>query len=157
MLRTFVVVLVSSVVAACGGDDGTIPEMPVFGPDYTATYQEVRNCRFSLDHDLGYIRVLAAPDAVTTYTTRTGTFTTGAILLKEEYDGDDTSCAGPILTFSVMQKLDDETSPDTLDWTWQKVDKTASKVVTEDRKRCLSCHRDCGVPPEGYLNTCAVP
>jgi len=149
--------LAALVVVTFGcGDDGK-GEPPLFPADYTATYQEVRNCRFSLDHDLLHIRVLAAPDALTPYVDRAAPFPTGAIVLKEQYGQDDTTCAGPLVNFTVMEKLDVASSPATLDWSWQKVgaDRHTLKV---DIKSCTSCHSDCGKPANnGYDGTCTVP
>jgi hypothetical protein len=155
-------VLVAHVLFACGsgggsGSDSNIDAPPVFPADYAATYQQVRNCRFSLEHDLLYIRVLASPDALTPYNGRTAPFPTGAIALKEQYGENDTTCAGPIVSFTVMQKLDTGSSPATLDWRWQKVTADHRTVVEMDSQRCISCHRDCGKPPDGYSGTCTVP
>lgn len=154
---TFVVGPLAALAVACG-DDAVAPDAgppPVFPEDYAATYQEVRNCRFGLDHDLMRIRIVASPEAMAPYTTRTGEFPTGAILLKEEYDGGDIDCTGPITRFSAMQKLDADTSPETLDWTWQRVN-DERRDVTEDVKRCVQCHTDCGQPPVGYGWTCSM-
>ena len=39
---------------------------------------------------------------------------------------------------------------------WQTV--TADRVVEAvDEPRCISCHTGCGVPPDGYGWTCAIP
>jgi len=136
---------------ACGTD-----EPPVFPTTYASSYTEVRGCRHSLEHDLVNIRVLAAPDALTPYTDRATPFPAGAVVLKEQYADDDTACAGPIDTFTVMQKLAAGSSPSTLDWEWQKVDNKRN-VVDIDRTRCVRCHTTCGVPPDGYDGTCTVP
>ena len=154
--RTFVVGLLLSVAVACSSDDAQPTEDPVFPADYAATYQEVRNCRFSLDHDLQQIRVIAAPDALATYTSRSVEFPVGATLLKELYDGGDMDCTGPIIGFAVMQKAEPGSMPETNDWTWQHVT-PERKVATEDVQRCVSCHTDCGEPPVGYGGTCAMP
>jgi hypothetical protein len=159
MRLTFVVVALSVLAVACSDDANTpdaTTEVPVFPADYAATFQEVRNCRNSIDHDLMRIRVLASPDAVASYTNRNAEFPVGAIFLKEEYDGGDTDCSGPITRFSVAQKLEAGAAPELFDFTWQRVD-TERRVVTEDVKRCWNCHSMCGQPPEGYLGTCAVP
>lgn len=140
---------------ACG-DDGDNGDPPLFAVDYATAYEEVRNCRFSLDHDLQRIRILAAPDAVTPYRNRAAPFPTGAIVLKVEYADDDTSCAGPIAGFTVMQKLDTGSSSATLDWQWQKVD-GKQRVMVADPMRCAQCHTSCGKPPEGFDGTCATP
>ncbi len=138
------------------GTDSVAEDPPVFREDYAATYQEVRNCRWSLEHDLVRIRVLASPDAVTPYTGRGVPFPTGAIIIKEQYDEDDTSCSGPIVDYTVMQKLAEGSSPETLGWTWQKVDADHTTIKT-DLERCTRCHTSCGVAPDGYDGTCALP
>jgi Cytochrome P460 len=142
-------------LAGCGTDSAS-QDPPLYPEDYAATYQEVRDCRFSLDHDLTRMRVLASPEALASYTDRTAPFPTGAIVLKEQFEGDDTACSGPIITVTVMQRLDTGSSPDTLDWTWQQVD-SKGDVETVDIKRCTSCHTGCGSAPEGFDGTCAMP
>ena len=78
------------------------------------------------------------------------------VVLKAEYDFGDLTCEGPIKQWTVMQKLAPESSPDTLDWSWQQVD-ADRVVVDEDPPRCIGCHTGCGVAPDGYDGTCAVP
>lgn len=130
----------------------------MFPADYAATYQQVRNCRLSIEHDMVRIRVLASPDALGPYNTRTAPFPTGAVVLKEEYDTNDTACAGPIVSYTVMQKLDAGTSPSTIGWTWQEVDaRFRVKQDSEEIARCIGCHTDCGKPPDGYDGTCTLP
>ena len=141
-------------VAGCGEDDGGEP--PVFAADYAKTYQEVRNCRRSFEHDVVRVRVLAAPEALAPYTTRNQPFPTGAIVLKEEYDEGDDACAGPIVKFTVMQKLDAGSSPVTLDWRWQEVN-ADRETVAMDVTGCTRCHSECEQPPDGFDGTCAMP
>ncbi len=144
------------VVALVGcGDDGADP-VAVFPADYLATYQEVRDCRGSADHDLGRIRVLADPAARGPYLARDAAFPVGAVLLKVEYDFADTTCVGPITQWTVMQRIADGGDPLQLGWHWQRVD-LERRVVSENEPRCLGCHAECGVAPDGYLGTCAVP
>jgi hypothetical protein len=138
--------------AACGDE----PLEPIFPADYRATYVEVRDCRGSGDHDLSPIRVLADPAAMPAYVNRDRPFPVGATLVKEEFEFDDVACEGAIVRWSVMVKLEDQSSPDTLDWRWQRVDGDGT-VRTQDEPRCIGCHIDCGVPPDGYGGTCAVP
>ena len=141
----------ASTLAACGGDDA----LPVFPADYAASYQEVRACRSSTDHDLHRIRVLADPAALGPYRARDVDFPVGATVLKAEYDFGDTTCSGPVVTWTVMQRA--ATGPAIqLGWRWQKVDGDRT-VVTENEGRCLGCHAECGVPPDGYLGTCTEP
>jgi hypothetical protein len=143
------------VLTACGNDSAP-SEPPLFPVDYLATYQEVRNCRFSLEHDLLYVRVLASPEAVTPYTGRMAPFPTGAIVVKEEYGENDTTCAGPITFFTAMEKLDVGSSPATLDWHWQKVDANR-RTISSDATSCIHCHSNCAQPPDGYDSTCEMP
>lgn len=137
------------VAAACGDDGGT----PVFPADYTTTYTEVRNCRSSSDHDLHRIRVLADPAALDPYRLRTSAFPVGSVVLKAEYDFADTSCAGPIIMWTAMQK---QATPEDLGWVWQRV-KADRSVETENDRLCIQCHTDCGVAPDGYDGTCTMP
>jgi len=147
--------VLAALAAGCSGDDGGGGTPPLFPTDYAASYQEVRNCRASIEHGAVRIRVLAAPDALTPYTGRTAPFPTGAIVLKEEYDDSDLDCTGPKVNYTVMQKLDVGSSAETLDWTWQEVGPDL-KDREADIRRCYQCHTDCNAP-EGYDHTCTVP
>jgi hypothetical protein len=148
------------VVLACscgGGDpapDASPP--PAFPADYQSSYVQVRPCRPSTDHDLNNVKVFADPGSANTYMMRDQPFPTGAVLLKEEYSLSDTSCTGPIFQWTVMVKLPDGSSTTTLDWHWQKVDEN-HQTLTDDDPRCYSCHRTCGVAPQGYAGTCSPP
>jgi hypothetical protein len=144
-------------LVACGGDDGGGGgDPPLFPADYGETYQQVRNCRPSVEHGPIRVRVLADPGALGPYNTRTAPFPVGAVLLKEEYQERDLDCSKAIVQYTVMQKLAAGSAPATLDWSWQTVDAKHHAVV-EDIKRCTNCHTDCGKPPEGYDGTCTVP
>jgi hypothetical protein len=83
-------------------------------------------------------------------------FPTGSVVLKEEFDFGDTGCTGEPVQWTVMEQLPTGSAPDTLDWRWQKVT-TARAVKTEDDQRCIGCHEACGIAPDGYLGTCAIP
>ena len=136
-------------LAACG-EDAT----PLFPADYAATFVEVRDCRPSGDHDLRMIRIVADPEAAMRYRLRDADFAPGALIVKEEFDfGED--CTGAPLQWTVMARAPDAEAP-RLGWRWQRVDGDRS-VVSEDEPRCFGCHADCGVAPDGYLGTCAVP
>ena len=143
--------LLAGLLAACGDE----AEPALFPEDYAATYQEVRDCRFSLEHDLTRMRVLAAPDAMAMYQARTAPFPAGAVVIKPQYNSTDMTCS-EILYFTVMQKLEPGSSPDTLDWAWQKVGPDMKPMET-DVQRCIACHTGCGKPPEGHDGTCAAP
>jgi hypothetical protein len=126
---------------------------PLFPESYRESYQEVRDCRRSADHDLEYIRVLASPEARAAYVERAQPFPIGAIILKEQYaDSFCTDLAG----FSVMKKREEGYAPTGGDWFWQRLEANM-KVTSEGRiTRCASCHKACTTAP-GYEWTCAVP
>lgn len=151
-LRSHIVLGLIILLASCGGDD----ESPLFSSSYLETYVEVRNCRPSGDHDLNNIRILADPAALGPYNNRDQNFPLGSIVLKEEFEFDDSDCSGPVKQWTVMQRLADGDSPEALDWEWQKVD-ADSKVVSMDPLGCARCHSGCGSLPEGFDGTCAVP
>ncbi len=144
--------------AACGGgdDDGADAGVALFPADYASTYVEVRDCRRSGDHQLNFVRVLADPAAAGPYLDRQDPFPEGAVVLKEERDPADESCAEAITRWTVMVKLAEGTSTETLDWRWQDLDADRN-VVGEDVPLCYGCHSSCGVAPDGYDGTCAVP
>jgi len=148
------------VIVACpgggGDDDGDEGAAPHFPADYADDYVEVRDCRGSGDHDLNNIRILAGPGAIAPYQGRLTPFPVDAVVLKEEYDFGDTSCAGPIKQWTVMRRLPAGSALATLDWSWQRVD-AKRRVVDEDAPRCIGCHQGCGVAPDGYEWTCALP
>lgn len=147
--------MLAALAIGAGCSDDT-PREPVFPADYAATYMEVRDCRQSGDHDLNMVRVVADPAAIATYMDRAGPFPEGAIVIKEEYEFGDMTCAGSIRQWTVMQKLSPGADPDLLDWYWERVD-SERRVVEANPTRCASCHRGCGIPPDGHDGTCTVP
>jgi hypothetical protein len=141
---------------ACACDDDDPGVAPDFPADYAASYVQVRSCRASSDHDLNQVVVVADQVAAQAYVMRDRPFATGAIVIKEEREPTDSTCSGPIQQWTVMTQLPAGSSPQTLDWHWQRVDRNR-KVVTDDEPRCYGCHTLCGVPPDGYAGTCEVP
>lgn len=137
------------------GDTGSSAE-PAFPAGYAASYTEVRNCRGSGDHDLNNIRILVDPSGLEAYQGRAVPFPAGAVVLKEEYDFGDVGCTGELVQWTVMTKLPAGSGSETLGWAWQTVD-ADRKVVDEDEPRCIGCHTSCGVAPDGYDATCAMP
>lgn len=155
-MRCNQLLFVTLLVGACG-NDGELGEPSLLPDNYKTTFTEVRDCRLSIDHDLNYIRILAAPDALAVYNDRQGEFPTGAVIVKELFGEDDDICAGPPTEFAVMAKLAVSEEPGDLGWRWQKVDKNNRLDPDADIERCTSCHADCGVAPDGYDGTCALP
>ena len=141
--------------ASCSGSEEEPGPEPVFPASYAASFSEVRDCRGSTEHDFMRVRVLADPAAVGPYQGRDADFPVGSVVLKEQYDFADTSCSGSIVRWTVMQRLAEGSSPETLDWYWQDVD-ASRRVISENASRCVGCHTGCGVPPDGYEGTCTV-
>jgi len=141
--------------AGCSDDGGSDAEVSLVPADYSS-FQEVRNCRTSADHLLMKIRILADPSVTAAYLGNTGPFPEGSIILKEERDPADDTCSGPIESWTIMVKQPAGTSPNQLDYVWQRVRASDHKVITEDVTRCASCHVNC-VPPEHAGYTCADP
>lgn len=143
-----------SLIVACRDDGSSVPSEPLFPADYASSYVEVRDCRLSGDHEFNHVRVLADPGALASYRDRSSPFPVGSILMKEEYDDD--ACT-MLVGFTAMQR--EPAGYDTAggDWHWQKLD--ARRGVTQDGvvRRCRSCHEGCGVPPDGFDWTCAIP
>lgn len=148
-------ILALSWLIACG-DDGSEPEPPLFPANYRTSYQEVRNCRQSGDHDLNRVRILADEAAYGPYMDRDSDFPVGAVVLKEEYDFADSDCSGEIMQYTVMSRLEPGSSESMLDWRWQEVD-ARRRIVSENAPLCAGCHRACTAEAGGYLGTCAVP
>lgn len=144
------------VLGGCGDDPEEPAAQPLFAADYASAYQEVRDCRQSGDHDLNVVRVLADPSAGDTYRDRDAPFAPGAVVVKEEYDFGDPTCAGPIKQWTAMRKLAPGEGDEALGWQWQRVD-SERRVVEEAPTRCVSCHQGCGVSPDGHDGTCTVP
>lgn len=144
------------VLVGCDGHEDDVGPEPDFPADYAASYVEVRGCRGSGDHELNNIRILADPAALGPYQSRGAPFPVDAVVLKEEYDFGDLACEGPIKQWTVMRRLPTGSAPDTLDWSWQRVD-VQRRVFDVDAARCVGCHTGCGVAPDGYEGTCAVP
>jgi hypothetical protein len=140
-------------LVACSDDASGPP--PVFPDNWAQTYQRVRNCRNSLEHNLRRIEVFVSPDAITPYQGRTEPFPVGSIVLKVEHDDNDSTCSEPPIGYTVMQRLADGTDPALLDWTWQELD-GSRKALERPPANCVRCHQEC-VPPNGYLGTCTVP
>lgn len=148
-------VLLCHSLAGCGDapEDGPGPA-PVFPEDYVATFQEVRDCRRSADHDLLWVRVLANAVAHGPYTNRTENFPEGSVLLKEEYA--DSACTD-LERYTAMRREAPGYDPAGGDFRWQRVSKSRKVEVDGKPPTCIGCHATCGVPPDGHDWTCTVP
>ncbi len=133
----------------------TTPEgpEPILPADYRASYLEVRNCRFSLEHGGVYIRVLASPEAAAAYQANANPLPAGAVIVKEEY-GDDQCEASELLRWRAMRKESPGFDPADGDWHWQYL--TARReVVYNDKGTCISCHLQPDCVARDYMCTLA--
>lgn len=143
------------VAVACGTEDAAPGERaPIFPADYAASYQEVRGCRKSADHDLHHVRVLASPEALSTYLQRDQPFPVGAVIVEQEYVDDQCS---DLERFTAMKREASGYAPDAGDWHWQRLAKDRSVELDGKLPTCGGCHASCGVAPDGHDGTCAVP
>ncbi len=137
---------------------------PLWPADYAASYTQVRPCRRSIDHDLGYVTIHANPSSNEAYAKRDAPFPVGSTILKVEYD--DEECT-TLRGFTVMLREPAGYDPGFGDWHWQKAD--AARTVFLDGKRsmppanpptaidrCARCHDDCGKAPDGFDGTCSA-
>jgi hypothetical protein len=152
-LRGAVAVLVG-LVAACSDPQPPPQNEVAFPADYADSYVEVRDCRKSADHELEFVRILADSSARAPYQQRAGGFPDGAVVLKEQYDVADDTCAGPVLQWTVMVK--NSAASGRLGWDWQRVD-AERRVVSNDLASCSGCHQACTGSGLGYDATCADP
>lgn len=154
--------------AACSDDaartDAGVPDAgvrpdaamiePVFPGDFATRWREMRDCRFSHEHELRNIRVLASPDAEAAYAALSADtpYPVGATLVKLEYDDD--TCA-EVIEYTAMKKLAAGENPAGGDWRWQRV--SVDRRVIEDGApwRCINCHTWHCAPPMGYDLSCA--
>lgn len=128
-------------LASWGCDDGGETVAPFFDvADVRATWPEVRNCRFSIEHDGVNVIVYAAPEAEAAYTQGTYPFAEGTVIVKAEYD--DTDCT-ELVELTAMRKLAPGTSPEGGDWEWQRVDASGKVLDSGALVRCASCHESC--------------
>ncbi len=112
---------------------------PVFPANYRASFTEVRDCRFSIEHGGVSIRVLANPVAVQPYLGEQNPLPAGSIVIKEEFDAPDCSDDADLIRWRVMRKEAPGFDPQDGDWHWQQVaaDRT---VVFDDKTTCITCH-----------------
>lgn len=139
----------SLAASGCSDEPGEEPFFDV--GEVMESWPEVRNCRLSIDHDLGNVNVFASPGAETAYTGGTYPFPEGTVIVKAEY-GD--SFCGEVAGYTAMRKLATETAPADGDWAWQRVDARGKVLESGSLPRCVVCHLNC---TNGRDFTCTDP
>lgn len=124
------------------GNDNTAGPEPVFPANYRETYEVVRDCRCTVEHNqLGasLIRVLASPDAVEAYL-NDDVIPEGGVIVKEEFTSGDCS-DDSLLLWRVMRKEAEGFLPAAGDYSWQTVELDRTVVDTSPATCATSgCH-----------------
>jgi hypothetical protein len=147
----------SSLMLACAGIalvgcPESDPSPAGFVPhDYAERFEEVRDCRFSVEHDSVYIRILAAPEAAAAYRDGQYPFEVGTVIVKQEFR--DASCTD-VLGVTAMQRLATGEAPEHGDWSWERAGPNLTVVDGVDPAGCAACHQAC---TSGRDLTCADP
>ncbi|MSP92316.1 MAG: hypothetical protein EXR79_11015 [Myxococcales bacterium] len=126
-------VVTGSVGGLVGGCDAAPALAPaaLFPVAAATDWQEVRSCRFSVEHDGVHIRVVADAVAATPYLAAQYPLPVGSRVVKVEYD--DAKCSHRV-GFTAMRKSSAGL------WEWQRTDANAG-VQAMDPARCVGCHK----------------
>ncbi|HVM96806.1 MAG TPA: hypothetical protein VMT89_10470, partial [Candidatus Acidoferrales bacterium] len=111
---------------------------PIFPASYRSTYTLVRDCRFSSEHGLVYIRVLANSIGAQAYLNNANPLPIGTTVVKEEFGNSDCS-DDSLIRWRAMRKESPGFDPVDGDWHWQWVEKDRS-VTFNDKATCIGCH-----------------
>jgi hypothetical protein len=141
-------------LVACGSDTTDAGADPIFPADFASTFQEVRPCMRSGDHDLNHVRIVVNQTGHDAFVTRSGPFPEGTLIVKVEYA--DPTCSD-LTGYTSMRRDAAGSSPEAGDWTWQRLDENRKVERTGNIPECVSCHATCGFPPDGHDWTCAIP
>jgi DNA-binding beta-propeller fold protein YncE len=133
----------------------TTPEgpEPILPADYRASFVEVRDCRFSLEHGGVYIRVLTNPESAQAYQDNASTLPVGTVVVKEEF-GDARCSDSELLRWRVMRKEAPGFDPVDGDWHWQFLT-SRREVIYNDKSTCITCHHEPDCVRRDYM--CALP
>lgn len=152
-LRPFALVLLLVSASGCPDDEPTPPaQQPFFDLATVKTWPEVRNCRFSIEHDGVQIQVFASPESATAYTQGQYPLAEGTVLVKVEHD--DSDCTTEPIRYTAMRKLAAGAAPASGDWEWQQVDAEGEVQEWVLTQECVSCHSSC---TDGRDHTCTDP
>lgn len=140
------------VAAGCSGKEPPAPSPGSdawFPSNFRTSYERVRECRLSIEHDLLHIVIYADPDNSERYLNEDYPFDPGAVVVKEEFADEECSERSG---FTVMRKADPGEHEDTLGWQWQRLDANRA-LISANVAQCTACHADC----EARDYTCALP
>lgn len=157
VLRPFVLASLLLSLSGCPDDDkeqvdAMPPQQPFFDPATVKTWPEVRNCRFSIEHNGVQIQVFASPGSEGAYTGGMYPLPEGTVIVKVEHDASD--CDVQPLRYTAMRKLAPGAAPASGDWEWQQVDENGEVQEWVIPQECVSCHTSC---TNGRDLTCTDP
>jgi hypothetical protein len=126
----------------CETPDPTVE--PIAPADYRTSFTQVRDCRFSIEHDGVQIRVWANDIAMAAYLAEENPLPVGSVIVKEEFIGDNCDDDPDLNILSVMRKETSGFDNEDNDWHFQEINPTSRAVITNTKTDCIECHRnDC--------------
>lgn len=108
--------------------------------DFETAFTEVRDCRFSIEHDGTSIQVYVNDIGLDSYQNGVYPFPEGTVIAKKEHV--DANCE-TLSGFAVMQKGVEGTDSDNSDWKWQRLKDDFSVDSAAAIGSCVSCHNSC--------------
>src|SRR5262245_35909346 len=155
---------VNAALTGCPPDPTATPTMPIpsvtpiFPANYRSSFVEVRDCRFSIEHDSVSIRVLVNDIGADAYLNEDNPLPVGSIVIKEEYDAGtsgapDCSNAADLVRWRVMRKESPGFDQVDNDWAWQWVDAPSRTVRFNDKTTCVGCHQREACKARDYMCT----
>lgn len=114
-------------------------------------FVEVRDCRFSVEHNAVHIRILAPTDVAQVYLDGQYPFAAGDLVVKQEFR--DSACT-ELVGMTAMQRRSAQDPMSGGDWSWQRLDEAAVPIGPEDARTCSGCHESCTMGRDGV---CADP
>ncbi len=131
-------VTVDELISAVSHDLNGCPPGAIFPANYRDTYKEVRDCRFSIEHDGVNIRVLTNPESEAAYLNNNNPMPVGSIVIKEEFGGGNCNDAN-LLRWRVMKKEAPGFDSEDGDWRWQWLNRDGT-IIFNDKATCIGCH-----------------
>lgn len=116
---------------------------PIYPADYRTSFTQVRDCRFSIEHDGVNIRVWANDIALAAYLAEADELPVGSVIIKEEFAGGTCDSDDDLTLISAMRKEDPGFDSEDRDWHFQEVTPSDRRVVNNSKTDCTECHRTC--------------
>ena len=138
MKRLFLGVLTLFLCAACGYSHDAASYFP---SDWRADLVQVEGCRQTAHPRGGYMEVWVSTDLHAAAEAGEPT-PVGAVIMKIQWDSDESCTPGEQNIFTVMRKHEAGTATELGDWDWQTVGGKGG-VVESAEAGCAGCHAGC--------------